>query len=56
MFEVENETFAIFDGLLDNFGKKYEKMPKDHWSISYFSLDAQPKIQILNGFYYLGIG
>ena len=28
MFELENETFAIFDGLLDNFGKKYEKCPR----------------------------
>ena len=30
MFEVENEKFAIFDGLLDSFGKKCVKMPREH--------------------------
>ena len=39
------ETFTIFDGFLDNFGLRHEKCDQS----LYFSLDAQPEIQILNG-------
>ena len=41
-----NQNFAIFDGSVKNFGTVCIKKVKE--SKFYFSLDAQPKIQILN--------
>ena len=44
--DFENQNFAIFGGSVDNFGLVDIKKVKE--SKLYFSLDAQPKIQILN--------